>query len=122
MGIRVLHYYYTIKDGSEPANSFLILNRTVNDRSNLAHILFFNIFTKNVRYCALLYIIITLLIKLACSCSQAYIKKGCTPIQVFPVRNVYTNSFVFSSFICLRKEQRKCNIFNVLLQDVVNAS
>ncbi len=31
--------------------------------------------------------------------SQAYIKKGHTPIQVYPVMNAYTNSFVVCSCI-----------------------
>ncbi len=36
------------------------------------------------------------------STPQAYIKKGRTPIQVFPVPNAYTNSFVISScIICI---------------------
>ncbi len=35
--------------------------------------------------------------------SLAYIKKGCTPIQVYPVPNVYINSFVVCSCIILRQ-------------------
>ena len=42
--------------------------------------------------------------------SQAYIKKGHIPIQVFPVPNAHTNSFVVCSCILYRSRQQKIGV------------
>ncbi len=48
--------------------------------------------------------------------SQAYIKKGRIPIQVFPVPNVNTNSFAIKMHICMSSQQQ--NVVYALWQEV----